>query len=293
MGSKSLTIFTPAYNRAYTLPKLYESLVAQTSKDFIWLIVDDGSTDNTKDLVSKWQTEGKIEIEYYYQDNGGKQRAMNLGFQKASTELFDCVDSDDYMKENAVADIIDFWNKNKDKKIAGIISLRGKSETVPLSGSYFPKDVYSIHFFDLYEKYGFKGDTNLIYCTDILKQYPYHVFPGEKFIGESAQYLQIDESYKMLLLNEICVVCDYRNDGYTKNVAKLLKNNPQGYRYLKGLNYQHSKTIKKKISEMIKYCCASFMCHDHKGLKLAPSKLMYVLLYLPGLLCYYVFYRKA
>jgi len=293
MKSKTLTIFTPTYNRAYILPQLYESLVAQTSKDFVWLIVDDGSTDHTKEIVSQWQQDGKIIIAYYYQTNGGKQRAMNFGFEKASTELFNCVDSDDYMTRTAIEDIIDFWNKHKSDDIAGIISLRGKSESKPLTNSYLPKNQKSIHFFELYEKYGFKGDTNLTYRTDILKEYPYHVFSGEKFIGESVQYLQIDDYYRMLLMNEICVICDYRSDGYTQNVARLLKNNPQGYRYLKGLDYQHSQTIKKKCAEMIKYCCASYMCHDHKGLMLAPAKFMYFLFYLPGLLCYFMFYRKA
>ena len=108
-GKKILTIFTPAFNRAYTLEKLYNSLLVQTSKDFEWLIVDDGSTDNTEELVSDWIEEGKIKIRYYYQKNSGKQVAMNLGAEKCITELFDCVDSDDYLLPDAVEAMLRFW----------------------------------------------------------------------------------------------------------------------------------------------------------------------------------------
>ena len=94
---KRMTVFTPTYNRAYILPKLYDSLCQQTVKSFEWLIVDDGSVDNTQELVEKWIEEKKIEIRYFKQANGGKQRAHNLGVEKSKEEIFVCVDSDDYV----------------------------------------------------------------------------------------------------------------------------------------------------------------------------------------------------
>ena len=97
-----LTVCTPTYNRAHTLPRLYESLVRQTSQDFEWLVVDDGSTDNTRELVDGWVAEGRIRIRYVYKENGGKPSAHNLGVRMAAGELFFCVDSDDYLTDNAV-----------------------------------------------------------------------------------------------------------------------------------------------------------------------------------------------
>ena len=293
MSDKTITVFTPTYNRGYILPNLYNSLVNQTYKNFVWLIVDDGSTDNTKVMVEEWTKEGKIDIEYYYQENQGKQIAMNLGAEKCNTELFDTVDSDDYMTPNALKNIVDFWNKHKADNYAGIISLRGKTETKSLTGSYMPKGVEHCKYRALYEEYGFVGDSNQIYRTDVIRKYPYQLFPNEKFIAETAQFLQIDDHYDMLLLNDISVICEYREDGYSKNVKKLLKNNPLGYRYIKDLNYRHSKTLKGKFAEMIKYCCANFMCHDGQGYKLAANKPMYLLCFIPGALCYLIFYKKA
>lgn len=290
---KTITIFTPAYNRAHTLTKLYESLLAQTSNDFEWLIVDDGSSDGTRELVYEWIKEGKIDISYYYQNNSGKQIAMNLGAEKCKTELFDCVDSDDYLVPDAVESIIEFWNEKRNNCVAGIVSLRGKDSNHPIGGKALPNNVIQCHFMDLYNKYNFSGDTNLIYRTEIIRKYPYKLFPGEKFIGESAQYLQIDCSYEMLILNRIEVICEYLSDGYTKNVYSLLKKNPQGYRYLKGLEYKYVAGAIPKFLEIVKYCCADYMCKDGKGYQLAPTKVGYIIGRLPGLLMYLIYFYRA
>src|SRR5699024_7599204 len=111
----TLTIFTPTYNRAYILPKLYNSLVEQSNKDFVWLIVDDGSTDNTKKLVFTWIRENKISIKYYYQKNQGKSIAHNKGVKETDTELFSCVDSDDYLTKDCVEVVMNTWNNNTKK----------------------------------------------------------------------------------------------------------------------------------------------------------------------------------
>ena len=121
---KTLTVFTPSYNRAYTLHKCYESLLRQTSKDFTWLIVDDGSSDNTKELVDSWINENKIEINYIYQENQGMHGAHNTAYKNIKTELNVCIDSDDYMPNDAVEKIKETWEKIKDnEKISGIAGL--------------------------------------------------------------------------------------------------------------------------------------------------------------------------
>ena len=120
---KTLTIFTPAYNRAYTLHKCYESLKRQTNKNFKWMIIDDGSTDNTVDLVAKWKEKSDFEIIYIYKQNGGMHTAHNTAYQNIDTELNVCIDSDDYLTDDAIDKILSFWEENKDEKYGGIIAL--------------------------------------------------------------------------------------------------------------------------------------------------------------------------
>lgn len=120
----TLTVFTPLYNRINTLKRTYESLKRQTSKDFVWLIIDDGSTDNPYEIIKEWiKINNGFEIKYVYKENGGMHTAHNTAYENIDTELNVCVDSDDYMPDNAVQLIIDCWNKNKNKGYAGIIAL--------------------------------------------------------------------------------------------------------------------------------------------------------------------------
>lgn len=287
---EKITIFTPTYNRAYILYKLYNSLKQQNNKEFIWMIVDDGSTDNTREIVEIWKNENIIPIEYYYKDNGGKQRAINYGLSKCYTELFCCVDSDDYLVENAIDKILNFWIKNQSTNISGIVSLRGKNNFEPL-GTKMPQNKLVTKFNDLYEKYNFKGDTNLIYRTEILKKHPYPVAEGEKFISESYAYLEIDDDYNIILMDEITVICEYLEDGYTKNVYKLLKNNPKGYMKSKIQTAKHNKKIINKYLETIKYYSAC-KCLKYNGISKAPSKLLYIAAIIPGELVYYLYFKR-
>ena len=131
----TITIFTPTYNRAYTLDKLYQSLVAQTSKDFCWLVVDDGSTDNTEQLIASYIDEGLLDIRYIKQENGGKQRAWNTAVANCTTELFYCLDSDDYFVPDAVESLLGAWHEAaSDRGIAGIHSQRGWNASSPWGG---------------------------------------------------------------------------------------------------------------------------------------------------------------
>lgn len=148
----TVCVFTPTFNRAYILPKLYESLVAQTSRDFSWLIVDDGSTDNTAELVHGWQAEGLVPITYIYQENGGKQRATNTGMSHCTDELFFVVDSDDHLVPSAVEQIVDVWQgARSDVTLAGIVALRGTDEDTPL-GTHMPTGVTRVKMWDLLHK---------------------------------------------------------------------------------------------------------------------------------------------
>ena len=291
MREEKLTIFTPTYNRAYTLKKLYASLIEQINQNFEWLIVDDGSTDNTEEVVKQWVDEKKITIRYFKQRNGGKQRAHNKGVEICNTELFICVDSDDYIVKDSVDKILKKWKEVcDDKNVAGIIALRGKDEKNPL-GTDMPKRKYST-LSDLYSKDKFRGDTSLVYRTEILKQFPYWVAKDEKFIGEGYVYQQIDQNYCMALLPEIVIVCKYLEDGYTKNVRKLTKNNPKSYARLKKQTIQYSETWKERYMQTILYMVGCRLAKQSQ-IKEATYKALAVLAYFPAWLTWKIFYKNA
>lgn len=253
-----MTIFTPTYNRAYTLGKLYESLLRQTNMDFCWLIVDDGSTDDTRQLVESFASEGKLEITYIYQENGGKQRAHNTGVEACGTELFFCVDSDDELIPSAVDDVLSLWSRRRSEPdIAGIIAMCGTSETKPM-GTWFPAGLETTTLWDLYYKLHHKGDTTHIYRTDVLRNYPFVVEPGEKFIAETYVYHRIDQKYRLAVLPKIIRTSEYLPDGYTKNVRRVTRENPIGYMRLKRDYIDYADTFVLKGQETALYLVGAY-----------------------------------
>ena len=292
MMKKRMTVFTPTYNRAYILPKLYDSLCQQTVKSFEWLIVDDGSVDNTQELVEKWIEEKKIEIRYFKQANGGKQRAHNLGVEKSKEEIFVCVDSDDYVLPEFVEKQLEYFERyNMDASIAGIISLQGHPDGTPM-GTFFPADLKITRLTDLYGKLKFKGDATLAYYTNILRKYPFWVAEGEKFMGEGYVYYQIDQKYKMAVLSEILMIKEYLNDGYTKNVRKLAKNNPKSYAELKRQTIEYSETWKDRYSQTILYMVGCRMARQ-KAIRRAPYRVLAIFAYFPAWIAWLLFYKNA
>lgn len=278
-----LTIFTPTYNRAYILHQLYESLCNQTNKEFVWLVVDDGSTDDTRNIVEKWIEEKKIHIQYIYQENGGKQRAHNRAVTECNTELFCCVDSDDFLVKSAVNDVLSHWdNLNNKETLSGIVAMRGKDESTPI-GNFLPSNINQSPLSDLYKKYGFKGDTMLIFKTEILRQFPFVVCDGEKFMGEGYVYIQIDQRYSLSLLRKILYICKYLDDGYTNNTSNLIKDNPRSYLLEKQLELKYEKDIKRRCIIAITYDSVCFLTRDIKKIF---EKRLFVFMMLPGYLVY-------
>ena len=226
---QTLTIFTPAYNREKMLPRLYESLLKQTDKDFEWLIVDDGSTDRSHALIEKYITEGKIKIRYYYQENGGKMRAHNRGVKMTDSEIFVCLDSDDYFTKSAVNDILDVWKNNReDKSCAGIVAHKGSSESEILYNEEFPEGTEKTSLLDLRLK-GFKGETTLVFRTEILKKYLFPEIEREKYVPEDYVYDLIGRDYYLKVLPKILTVCELVEKGYTDRVDELRWNNPTAW----------------------------------------------------------------
>lgn len=280
---KRLTIFTPTYNRAYILPKLYDSLCEQTCQDFEWLIVDDGSTDHTKELVDNWRQECKMDIQYIYQDNSGKMMAHNKAAQASKTELFMCVDSDDHLcSPQVVRDIISFWDNHSKKycdNICGIIAFK----EIGQKRMAFPEGMNVAHLSELDEK-GFKGEATLVFRRDVLEQYPFPSFIGEKFVTDVYIYDQIDQKYNFMLFPYYVQHCDYHEDGYSHNYMKLLFNNPQGFRAY----HNQCVRFKKKgyLKSVICYVALSLRIGDRGMFRHAANRPLTALLFPLGVLKY-------
>ncbi|WP_242369292.1 glycosyltransferase family 2 protein [Adlercreutzia muris] len=271
-----LCVFTATYNRAYCITDLYASLTNQTNGDFYWLVVDDGSTDETSELISELQARGKIRIEYLRQENGGKQRAHNTGVDACTSPLFFCVDSDDTLTPNAIELILNRWDAvGDDERIAGIVGLDGATSTKPI-GNSMPRDNYTTTLWDLQYNEHHIGDVALIYRTSILKDYPFHVHPDEKFIAETYVYNQIDQSYLLSVLDEILIVCQYRPDGYTQNARKITRENPHGYMRLKLMQIQYADSYLLKFKSTVLYLVGCIFAGQgiRSGIKDAPSRVL-------------------
>jgi len=254
------TIFTPTFNRKELLEKLYKSLQKQTYKDFEWLIVDDGSADGTKEKVEEFLSEKKLDIKYYFKENGGKQRAYNFATDKANGELFICLDSDDEYVENGLETILKYWKKyEKNNDIAGM----GYLSTYPneeVIGSSFPEKEMISTQFDIYNKYGVKGDKGLMFRTEIIKKYKFPVFDDEKFITEAVVYNRICEKYKMVYVNEKIEIKEYQEDGLTAKYNNLLLRNPKGQAlYHNEINSQNLSFKQKVLNNAVyyKFCRAA------------------------------------
>ena len=283
---KTLTVFTPSYNRAYTLHKCYESLVNQTSNDFVWLIIDDGSSDNTKELVDSWIKENKIEIRYFYQENQGMHGAHNTAYKLINTELNVCIDSDDYMPVDAVEKILSFWRKNKRKDLAGIMALDAYTDGKVI-GDKFPNELKEATYFDIYNKHNLKGDKKLIYRSELTREFPYPVFEGEKYVSLAYKYAKLDEKYSLALMNEVVCNVEYMEDGSSLNMLKQYRRNPRGFAFIRIDNLKNPKaSLKFKFKECIHYVSSSLMIKNKSFLKETPCKILTILAIPFGILLY-------
>ena len=272
-----LTVFTPAYNRAHTLPRTYESLCRQDCKDFVWLVVDDGSSDNTAALVRSWQEqENGFEIRYLYQENGGMHTAHNAAYEVIDTELNVCIDSDDCLADGAVKKILDKWCSVKDLGYAGIIGLDADLDG-KLIGKGFPDGLAETTLTGYYAAGG-SGDKKLVYRTDVIKQYPpYPVFEGEKYVALAYKYRLIDQDYKLAVLDEVLCNVEYQPDGSSGTMWKQYLRNPKGFAFWRKVCMQYPESKKRLLVDCIHYCSSSQIAHNRNYIQESPRKLLTVL----------------
>lgn len=285
--SKLISVFTPTYNRAHTLEALYDSLKAQTFKGFVWLIVDDGSTDGTRALAEKFIAEGAVAIRYHYQPNAGKTQAHNKGVQLTDTLLFVCVDSDDTLVPSALEKIANLWSKPHCSDCIGIIARRDVAT--------MKKDIpeYTT-LIDAYRRKYLMGDSMLVYLTNVLKGQYFPQFKNEKFVPEAWLYDRLDTKGVLRVINEPLYLCKYLEDGYTRGMARLLCANPLGYiAYINQRLKLHSKSLRERFANSTRYVAICIAGRQKSIVRNAVYPLTCAIAYLPGLLFYLLRYRKC
>ena len=272
-----LTVFTPAYNRAHTLVRTYQSLCNQSCKDFIWLIVDDGSTDQTAQLVRDWQSkENGFSILYLYKENGGMHTAHNLAYEAITTELNICIDSDDRMPPEAVEKILNKWESLRGSEVAGIMGLDADF-TGNIIGGCFPDSMKESTVSGYYAQGG-TGDKKLVYRTDIINSYPaYPVFEGEKYISLAYKYLLIDQDYKMAILNDVLCEVEYQEDGSSNTMWRNYLQNPRGWQFWRKIRMKYDTSFKRRLIDCVGYCSSSQLANKKGYITQSPNKLMTML----------------
>lgn len=246
-----LTIFTPTYNRGYILGRLYQSLCALDSKDFEWIIVDDGSTDNTDNIVSGFCNENKIKIRYFKKNHGGKHTAYNIGLREAEGEFFFNIDSDDYVAHDCLSHLKTIANSIRNNKhLAGYISMKSDRRGNIL-GCLFDLNLHTSSFDELYSQ-GYRGEYSIIFLTAIARQYPFPIIDGEYFMPESVIYNRMS-NYRFFLDNNTMTICEYLPDGLSSIWNRLRFDNPQGFMLYHQEQADRSKRITQLIGNLISF----------------------------------------
>ena len=279
-----ITLFTPTYNRVHLLSRLYNSILMQDVIDVEWLIVDDGSIDDTEALIENFKKESIINIRYYKKSNGGKHTAINFGLQYAKGELFFIIDSDDVLAENALKIIKTHYQsiKNNDK-ICGIVGLSQYIDKQEIVGDYFLRDDWEVSFADIYLKYHLKGDKSVAFKTEVLQQYPFPEKQGVRFVFEAVVWHEMSKKYKVLAINEVIQKKEYLQDGLTDSSYKKWYVNALAFSYfqlIKNRTYPFAQYPSHALWNYIHLAINSLLSREsyYKQLSLI-DKILYLILY--------------
>ena len=271
---KTLTVFTPTYNRAHTLERLYRSLCAQTCQDFDWLVIDDGSTDDTRGLIEKFTAEGRIPIRYIYKENGGLFTGYNAAYEAIETELNVCIDSDDSMPEKAVEIILGTWAEKGADRYCGLRGLDFDMDSGNPIGGLFPEGMTECFFPDLFARNIHRGDTKQVMRTSLMKAVaPQEGFPGEKNFNPVYMLLQVTDKYPLLVVNEcFCLVQYQQGDSMSHNIWRQYLDSPRSFAKMRRLEMtlKHTTPLNRVRSAMhyvgenlIALIESLFECHPH------------------------------
>ena len=289
-----ITILTPTYNRKKELGNLYESLKRQVNKNFVWYVVDDGSTDGTDRLIKGFQKERVLDIRYDKKKNGGKHTAINYGAKKIETELTMIVDSDDLLTPDAVETIFNDWLENcENPKIGGLNYLRGHSG-IEVIGKQWPHDEQFGNTITLTCNKGIIGDKAEVLRTDILKAHSFPEIQGEKFLSECYLWIEMAKEYDMFMRNKIIYITKYLDGGLSKSGRTMQINSPKGA-MLNAAEYMYPKfSLNLKLKNSLLYNCYGFFQGMSFGQmwKQSPNKLLTTVGFVPGFVLYRYWKKK-
>lgn len=224
-----ITILTPTYNRASLLPRLFDSLLRQTNKDFEWIVVDDGSTDDTREVVAnlKEKCGGAFPMGYVYKANGGKHMAINIGAERARGELLFIADSDDLLIDDALETVANSWlDISDDKSFAGIAGLDITMDTREVIGSGLPQEHIDCNAIDIRYRHHVTGDMKEVFRTEVLREFPFPEFAGERFCPEQLVWFRMARRYRLRYINKPIYIADYQPDGITAGITRARMRNP-------------------------------------------------------------------
>lgn len=289
-----ITVFTPTYNRAYTLQRLYDSLNQQTNKSFVWLIVDDGSTDNTRELVEGFVRENKIDIHYCYQENAGKSQAQNHALELTDSEIFVGVDSDDYLTSDAIEKILYHWEQAKTQNgCIGLLACKCAEKVENSLTKVNYKKLQKGRLTTVREAYSsgaIKGDAMMIYKTSEIKKFPFPRFDGEKFVPEAYLYDKLDQIGELYFTDERLYIAEYLSDGYTAGMEALNFKNANGYFAYISQRLPLDTRIKNIIIDVACYISICFVLD--KPVIYPQKKLLSLILFPLGYALYFKRYRR-
>lgn len=287
---KKLTVITPTYNRIHTLPKVYDSLVKQSNQDFLWLVIDDGSIDDTETLVRAFINENKIEIKYEVKNNGGKASAINRALDLVETPYCTCLDSDDWFDCETIEKVIRLLDEEKNNSdCCGILAIRNNPDGSIMGNLEIPQKYRYINMDELYNDLNFRSELICFYKSDIAKQFRFPVFENEKFMPPSWFHYAVCEKHKFRTSRDCLCYCEYIDDGLTKNKRKVIVKNPNGYTLIKRISFEHSKGIKRKFKNGIMYVVGTIIAEDKEWFKNAPHKVIVLASY-P--LAWFVYFKR-
>ena len=285
-----VSILTPTYNRGDKLNKLYTSLLVNNNSkvEIEWLIMDDGSKDRTKTIITNFIKQNIIDIKYYYQENQGKMAAINNLVKYATGDIIIECDSDDYFTVGAF-DIIEKYKSELTDEIYALVFLKYDQDGNNM-GNNFPENIYRSDMFSLYFREGITGEKAIAFNSKIRKRFSYKLEANEKFVTEARMYHEMDLEYDVICINEPIMICEYQKDGYSKNIQKVFKENPVGYyEYFKEILDMDlaGVTLKKRLYIYKHYILFSILSerkHAIRDVTGVINKIIVAIMWVPGLI---------
>jgi glycosyltransferase involved in cell wall biosynthesis len=284
-----LTILTPTFNRAHTLTNCFASLISQTNHNFQWIIIDDGSTDDTRALVNQFIKEADFSIIYEYKKNGGKHTALNVGIKRTDTELIIILDSDDVLTPNAVEVVFKEWNQFRSDKLCGMSFLKANLDYLVI-GDCFPQDYLIASYIDVRINMGVSGDKAEVFVTNILKEFTFPEFEGERFLGEGIVWARMARKYTMVHINKIIYMAEYLDDGLSSSVIQRSISSPLGGMALSKELLNSNVSLFFKMKKIILYC--SYGLFGNKSIKFMWNDCGHKILFCMALPIGYIVYIK-